>query len=590
MPALTVASRLVGCLLLLGATAWAVSTPPFHPQTPPPAPATDLPPELAMVPPDTVALLYVPIDRIGTHLVMLNLLKRLPPEVAKNLGEQDYTHALPFESLGMKIPDLAHLTMFTNATGRQEPDAHFSTIFGLKQPPDRKQLLDKLLNQTEEKKAGGKSYYVAKEKDGRRTKVVHFIDDRRVLVPLELVTMDEKGMTRYFDRLYGKKSPGPLTEIIAQAKDKHLLLALNVTEGVRKEMERELRHLPDEFSWLEPVFQLQLGSLTMELGQVTQFTFRLRYADAAKAKDAEEGARHGLKVLLQQLEPILAEMQDRAKKAKGPDDLPQPALVLFVELQAMLKTGQVQVQDKELTVVLSFRTDDAIMEQFAKLLIANWKHQQKEKKRHREREELMQIFFAMENYDGINDRLPPHAIRDKNGKPLLSWRVAILPYVGEINLYGKFKLDEPWDSDHNKKLLARMPKLYRPPVEDKDKPYHTYYKVFVSPKGAKPASPFTGDEKITLAQINKQDGSINTILAVEGGEPVPWTKPEDIPFDMTKPLPTLALPFRDGINIVLCDGPVRKLKKGLPDKVLKEIITWNGGEKVDFSALLVEDE
>ena len=58
--------------------------------------------------------------------------------------------------------------------------------------------------------------------------------------------------------------------------------------------------------------------------------------------------------------------------------------------------------------------------------------------------------------------MPPPAIYSKDGKPLLSWRVAVLPYIEQGPLYNQFKLDEPWDSAHNKKLLALMPKLYEP--------------------------------------------------------------------------------------------------------------------------------
>ncbi len=34
-------------------------------------------------------------------------------------------------------------------------------------------------------------------------------------------------------------------------------------------------------------------------------------------------------------------------------------------------------------------------------------------------------------------------IRDENGKPLLSWRVRLLPFIDEAHLYMKFHLDEP---------------------------------------------------------------------------------------------------------------------------------------------------
>ena len=76
---------------------------------------------------------------------------------------------------------------------------------------------------------------------------------------------------------------------------------------------------------------------------------------------------------------------------------------------------------------------------------------------------LKQVGLAMYNYREAHGRFPAPAIQGPDGKPLLSWRVAILPYLSENELYQSFKLDEPWDSPHNKPLLERMPQLFAPP-------------------------------------------------------------------------------------------------------------------------------
>src|SRR5262249_49752206 len=77
------------------------------------------------------------------------------------------------------------------------------------------------------------------------------------------------------------------------------------------------------------------------------------------------------------------------------------------------------------------------------------------------RDNLKKIGYAFHDFHNVNKHLPAHAIYSNDGKtPLLSWRVAILPYIGEAALYREFKLDEPWDSAHNRKLIAKMPKLY----------------------------------------------------------------------------------------------------------------------------------
>src|SRR5262245_59728137 len=73
---------------------------------------------------------------------------------------------------------------------------------------------------------------------------------------------------------------------------------------------------------------------------------------------------------------------------------------------------------------------------------------------------LKMVRLAMHNFHDAMGRFPAATAYAKNGKPLLSWRVAILPYIEEDALYRQFKLDEPWDSPHNKKLIAKMPKIY----------------------------------------------------------------------------------------------------------------------------------
>src|SRR5262245_326487 len=101
------------------------------------------------------------------------------------------------------------------------------------------------------------------------------------------------------------------------------------------------------------------------------------------------------------------------------------------------------------------------------------------KQRARSINNLKQILLAMHNYHDANGHFP-HNILDDNGKPLLSWRVHLLPYLEAENLYKRFKLDEPWDSENNKKLLAEMPDVFRVGFEPKDTT-KTYYQAFAGP-------------------------------------------------------------------------------------------------------------
>ncbi|HKB37300.1 MAG TPA: DUF1559 domain-containing protein, partial [Gemmataceae bacterium] len=190
---------------------------------------------------------------------------------------------------------------------------------------------------------------------------------------------------------------------------------------------------------------------------------------------------------------------------------------------------------------------------------------------------LRQLAIAMTNYNAAYNSLPLHAIYSKDGQPLLSWRVALLPFIEpDLTLYKQFNLDEPWNSPHNKKLLAKMPRYYAPPGKTAPGPGLTYYQVFVG-KG----SVFEGQRKLSLEAIEKADGNPNTLLLVEARKPVPWTSPEDLPFEASKPLPRVGELFPDGFHAAFCDNSTLFIPRAAPQEKLRAMITWNGREKVD---------
>jgi uncharacterized protein (TIGR03067 family) len=192
---------------------------------------------------------------------------------------------------------------------------------------------------------------------------------------------------------------------------------------------------------------------------------------------------------------------------------------------------------------------------------------------------LRQIAIAMLNYHDAYRGFPAHAIYSQDGKPLLSWRVAILPFVEEAQLYREFKLDEPWDSAHNKKLLARMPKLYAPVRAKTKEPHSTFYQVFVGPGAA-----FEGKKGLRIPG-DFPDGTSNTLLAVEAGQAVPWTKPADLTYDAQKDLPALGGEFKDGFHIALVDGSSRWIRRGFDVPTFRLLITRNDGQPLDWQKL-----
>jgi hypothetical protein len=158
------------------------------------------------------------------------------------------------------------------------------------------------------------------------------------------------------------------------------------------------------------------------------------------------------------------------------------------------------------------------------------------------------------NYESAHGSLPPVAVTDESGNPLLSWRVLLLPYIAEKPLYEEFRLDEPWDSPHNVKLLDRMPATYKSVRRRMNPaPNHTYIHVFTGPN-----TPFELGKRVRLVDFER--GSANTIMIVEGGEPVPWTKPADIYADPNGPLPEVPGLWPDLIRTAYADGSVQYFK------------------------------
>jgi hypothetical protein len=94
---------------------------------------------------------------------------------------------------------------------------------------------------------------------------------------------------------------------------------------------------------------------------------------------------------------------------------------------------------------------------------------------------LKQIALALHSFHDVNQRLPAAAICDVDDKPLLSWRVAILPFIEQEQLYEEFKLAEAWDSPHNIKLLDRTPSVYHVVHRDTVEAQNTFFQVFVGP-------------------------------------------------------------------------------------------------------------
>jgi len=186
---------------------------------------------------------------------------------------------------------------------------------------------------------------------------------------------------------------------------------------------------------------------------------------------------------------------------------------------------------------------------------------------------LQQVALAMHLFHGSHDSFPAHASY-KNGKALLSWRVHLLPFLGEKALYEQFRLDEAWDSPHNKKLIAKTPKVYSDSLDEVDKSGKTR---FLAPLGL--PNVFTG-KPTGVRSSDITDGLGKTVIVVEvtAERAVVWTKPDDLAVDTTEPATGLLEEGKDSFNVALADGRARRIPKTTLSKELRAMFTCNGSD------------
>jgi hypothetical protein len=191
---------------------------------------------------------------------------------------------------------------------------------------------------------------------------------------------------------------------------------------------------------------------------------------------------------------------------------------------------------------------------------------------------LKQIGLALHNYHDAHGRFPAYASFDKQQKPLLSWRVHLLPYLVQDNLYKQFKLDEPWDSEHNKKLIAKMPAIFQ--STNNPKLNADGKTTYLAPRGD--STMFPNKQGLRIADV--VDGTSNTIFLVDADDAnaVIWTKPDDWQLNPKQPRKGLSLRFDRGFLMLFVDGSVRILPKTITDMTLNAVFTRNGGEVIDL--------
>jgi len=176
--------------------------------------------------------------------------------------------------------------------------------------------------------------------------------------------------------------------------------------------------------------------------------------------------------------------------------------------------------------------------------------------------------------------LPPAFIAGRDGRPWHSWRVLLLPFLEQTELYNAYRFDEPWDGPNNAKLAGRVGSIFKRPEAEGDRSSMTSFVAVVGPGTAYP-----GARAVKLGEIG--DDRHRTIGFVEiADSDIPWMAPRDLRLDrMSYRINDhrgkgLGSPY-GGARVVMLDGSIANLLDDLAPGVLKAMLTTNGGEMVE---------
>ncbi len=189
------------------------------------------------------------------------------------------------------------------------------------------------------------------------------------------------------------------------------------------------------------------------------------------------------------------------------------------------------------------------------------------------------IMLALHNYADVKKSFPAHANYSAEGKPLLSWRVHLLPYLEQQALYKQFHLDEPWDSEHNRPLISQMPELFLDPSSGRSLEAGRTHYLGVKGKGFA----FDGTDK-GRRFTNFRDGTSMSImiLQVNDQRAAIWTKPDDWELDSKNPLQGLRGSMHPGIFLAgFADGHCRTISETIDTETFQHLLTIDGKEVIN---------
>jgi beta-lactamase regulating signal transducer with metallopeptidase domain len=479
--------------------------------------------------------------------------------VAKLLNESG-----PLANAGLKIENIEEAKFIVTRLpdgGQQGPrmplEQCLLQVFRSKEPFDWKgKLAEHLLGNPVEASIAGKTYYHSDRGDQAIRPAFYLPDDRTIVVGPEIDL--QRAITS------GGKSKLDWAANWEKVAGGQAAAMVDLT-AISRAMANEPR--PEMRAPFAPIWEKgQHLFVSLEARDALSLAAQIVCAtpdDAGRVKATLEAALTLARNALDEADRNMA----RAPAAQT------AAIIPLIDLATeALKQGKLETEGS--TVGYSTKLEADVAQTIAGVMIPAVTAARQAARRTQSTNNLKQIMLALHNYAAVNNHFPPAVVIGPDGKTPHSWRVEILPYLEGQHLYQRYRMDEPWDSENNKKVLEEMPPIFNDPAANAARNDTSYFALVGTTTALGPR-----DSKGTqIPEIT--DGTSNTIAVVEAKQATPWTKPEDIDYDPSKPLPKLGGLHSGGFLAAFCDGSVRFVAETVDQQVLRAMITKAGGELI----------
>ncbi len=505
---------------------------------------------------------FIPADAVGAVIVRPRQFltspqaKLMPIEVFSALGKQ---------RLGIDPLDIEQAVMVFDKLRNPQAPPEFGVILRLTKPYQQAQILPEIFGGARQVTAGSKSYLKG---DAKPLNALHVPDAQTVVLATEPMMQQMLAVT---------EPAGHLPTLLQRTNVDHHVTAVASLDAMRAEInamvaQARSSQVPPPFNqFLALPEHLSAVALRMSLADQFRMELILLAPNDPSAEELERLAKLAVAMGREAAENVATQQMQKG----DPNDPVQQATAQYVERMVDYYAEMLEPRRSGRAVTIAAQADPgaSAVGVAVSLLLPAIRAGRGAAANVQSSNNLKQIGLAIHNYHDTHREFPTD-ITDDQGKRLLSWRVRLLPYLEQAPLAKQFRLNEPWDSEHNRQLLAQMPAPFRnPAIAD---PMMTNY---LAPRGE---GTLWEGKSGRISMFDVTDGTSNTIMLVEANadKAVPWTKPDDLEVNLQNPLAGLGMARPAGFAALFADGSVKMISPTIAPDVLRALFTRSGGEIV----------